>query len=147
MNNWKSKYLKYKLKYLNLINQKGGMNSTEEAERLKILTETFNNNNSVRELISEAAANINARELYETKKQEILNEINYQFRCFFPECFTEGAQCAIIQNLMVSLKIEWNDIEKIEEASVEDINKNLLQNKQNIIQNIEENITDLINDY
>lgn len=139
MNNWKSKYLKYKLKYLKLINQKGGMNSTEDAERLKILTESFYNVNRVRDLISETAVNKNARDLYETKKQEILNEITNDYRYLFPE----DVQGATLENLMMSLNIEWNYIEKIEEASVEDINKNLLKNKENIIKNIE----DLADDY
>ena len=140
MVNWKSKYLEMKLKYINAKNNlKGGMNSTEDAERLKLLTETFYNVNRVRDLISETAANKNARELYETKKKEILNEITYYFRYLF----SEDEEGATLENLMMTLNIEWNDIEKIEEASVEDINRNLLQNKENII----ENIQDLVDDY
>ena len=132
MKNWKSKYLKYKLKYLNLINQKGGMNSTEEAERLKLLTDAFKDSH-IRELIVEAAADKNARELYEKKKIEILDRITKEFSYLFPD----DVEGATLENLMMSLNIEWNHIEKIEEASVYDINKNLMENYENIIENIE----------
>ena len=132
MVSWKSKYLKYKLKYLNLINQKGGMNSTEESERLKLLTDAFKNSH-IRELIVEAAADKNARELYKKKKIEILDRISQEFSYLFPD----DVEGATLENLMLSTGIEWKDIEKIEEASVDHINANLRYNYENIIENME----------
>jgi len=132
MTNWKSKYLKYKLKYLNLINQKGGMNSTEETERLKLLTDAFKDSH-IRELIVEAAADKNARELYEKKKIEILDRISQEFSYLFPD----DVEGITLENLMLGTGIEWKDIEKIEEASVEHINANLKYNYENIIENVE----------
>jgi len=132
MTNWKSKYLKYKLKYLNLINQKGGMNSTEETERLKLLTDAFKDSH-IRELIVEAAADKNARELYEKKKIEILDRISQEFSYLFPD----DVEGITLENLMLGTGIEWKDIEKIEEASVDHINANLKYNYENIIENVE----------
>ena len=134
MVSWKSKYLKYKLKYLNLINQKGGMNSTEESERLKLLTDAFKNSH-IRELIVEAAADKNARELYKKKKIEILDRISQEFEYLF--------QNDTLEYLMLRENFEWIDIEKIEEANVDDINANLKDNYENIMQNI----VGLTNDY
>jgi len=137
MVSWKLKYLKYKFKFQKLINQKGGMNSSSDAERLNRLIKTFKNNHRIRELISEVAANSNARELYNKKKEEILDEIRQEYKEYINE------EDKGLENLMLRINIKWKDIPNIENANVDDINDNLNDNYNYIVYNIGK----LIDDY
>jgi hypothetical protein len=125
MVNWKSKYLKYKLKYINA-KQKAGMNVTENPQRM----ENFNKLPfHIQQKISYDATIKYANE----QKKKVLDKITEDYADLFP-VEVEGAT---LENLMISQGIEWIKIKNIENASIEDIDENLWYNYNNIRDNLD----------